>query len=173
MNQLQAMEYLSKYPILGVRYNVVRRPLSGGKGSIVQRKGSKNVPAETTAEYHARLAQYIKDEPTTYFMRWEVGVTPGDVARFRRECLDPVLENLLDDYEWWSYYKAKGGDVFHYLSRRSGFPVHQNRHFRFPYGVTNAATEGFEGDLDEFLHSGSMVGLQQCENLFPELQEVT
>ncbi len=94
-------------PLLGVRYNVVRRPLSGGKGSIVQHKGkparklksgktSPAKPAETKESYYGRLKTIIAESPAEYFMRWQVLVSPADIQRFRRECLDPILEQLVD-----------------------------------------------------------------------------
>jgi PD-(D/E)XK nuclease superfamily protein len=157
--------------ILGVRYNVIRRPLSGGKGTIVQHKPSKGNPnGETAAEYYARLASIIAAESETYFMRWKCEVTPGDVAKFRRECLDPVLDNLADDSEWWVDCAERGEDVWDYKRRGDRFPLHRQRHFRFPFGVYNVLAEGGNADLDEFLATGSEVGLQRTDNLFPELE---
>src|SRR6185312_159013 len=67
-------------PILGVRYNVVRRPLAGGKGTIRQHQPSKSNPqGESKDAFYGRVAQYIKDEPSHFFMRWKVDVTPSDV----------------------------------------------------------------------------------------------
>lgn len=57
-------------PVTGVRYNVVRRPLSGGKGTIVRHKGTKTKAEETEESYYNRLAEYISAEPESYFMRW-------------------------------------------------------------------------------------------------------
>lgn len=155
-------------PIRGVRYNVVRRPLSGGKGTIKQKQG------ETSEEYYGRLAKYIQDEPASYFMRWMVAVSPADLAKFRQECLDPVLENLLDDYEWWKYVHEQRNampslTVFDYLHRAKLFSHHASRHYREPFGVYNPLDEGGSTDLDEYLATGSEVGLERTTNLFPEL----
>lgn len=155
----------STHPILGVRYNCIRRPLSGGKGTIVQKKGSKNIPAETEDQYYTRLGQYIIDEPDHYFMRWKSEVTSTDVAKFRRECLDPILEQLCD---WWDHIGTSG------INQYGASICHDKSvytHWRHPYGVWNPLNEGGASEVDEFLHTGSTVGLQCANDLFPELKE--
>lgn len=164
-------------PLLGIRYNVVRRPLSGGKGSIVQHKPTKSNPrGESSREYYARLAGIIKEDPAYYFMRWKVEIGSANVARFRRECLDPILENLLD---WWEWIR-KSQDNFspndgcespcrHLDGGDYDRPVHSSVHWRHPFGVYNVLDEGGSSDLDIYLASGSEVGLQRTDNLFPEL----
>jgi len=142
----------------GVRYNVVRRPLSGGRHSIVQKKGSKNVAPESSEEFYARLSGLIESEPDYFFMRWKVEVTPTDLERFRRECLDPLLEQLCD---WWEWI------VEAYEENRNPFenPVH----WRTPYGFYNVLAEGGTSEVDEYLNTGSTLGLERTNNLFPEL----
>ncbi len=172
-NIQQALQ--STYRIAGVRYNVIRRPLSGGKGSIVRHKGTANKPEETFAYYYGRLGEIINENRAYFFMRWKVEVNPRDVERFRDECLDPVLENLCDDYEWWSYIsRQQDGDtdsptVFDSEMRHTDFPHHFPRHHRHPYGVYNILDEGGSSDLDEYLVTKSKVGLVRMDNLFPEL----
>lgn len=164
-------EHFQGAPIKGVRYNVIRRPLSGGKGSIRQHKPTKKNPAgESTQEYYARLGQeVIAKEPETYFMRWKAEITAQDIDRFKRECLDPVLENLCDDYEWWLHRPKrvcfKGAEL-----RSKVLPHHCPRHFRFPYGVYNSITDGRGTDLDEYLATGSTLGLVKGTELFEELK---
>jgi hypothetical protein len=163
-------------PILGVRYNVIRRPLSGGKGSIKPLKAKENkrkktsTPAETMQEYYARLGRYIQAEPETYFMRWTVEVSAADISKFKKHTLHPLLENLLDDYEWWAHCETQGGSVFDYMERMHRFPTHRQRHYRMPYGIFNPLTEGGVTDIDEYLDTGSEVGLVRETNLFPELE---
>lgn len=159
--------------IRGVRYNVVRRPLSGGKGSIVRHKATKNKPAESWESFYGRLGEIIREDPDHFFCRFKVEVTPADVARFRRECLDPVLEQLCDWWDWISGGIGKADPFDPYASS----PVHREQcgfgmvHFRFPYGVYNPALEGTTGDLDSYLETGSTTGLRRVDNLFPELGE--
>ncbi len=154
-------EYLEKTPIKGVRYNVIRRPLSGGKGTIVQKKATKNHPAETKEEYYGRLATYIKEEPGEYFMRWTVSITPEDIANFRKRCLDPILEELCKWYEM-------------VVAHNDPFSPSNNRehwlHYQFPFGVFNTTLENGISDLDEYLDNGSEVGLHRVDSLFNELK---
>ena len=143
--------------IRGVRYNVIRRPLSGGKGTIVQHKPTKSNPeGESREAYFDRLRGIIGDSPSEYFARWKVEVSPADVKRFERECLKPILEELCD---WWDWVK-EGDDPY-----RAGNRIH----YRSPYGVFNPLLEGYATDLDNYLDTGNMVGLQRVETLFREL----
>jgi hypothetical protein len=150
-------------PIGGVRYNVVRRPLSGGKGSISRHKPRKSNPeGESKEAFFLRLRDIIAESPQNYFMRWDVGITPSDVLKFRRECLDPILEQLCD---WWEAMQDCDGDYF-----RPPTP-HGYIHWRHPFGVFDALNEGGSSDLDEYLETGSTVGLERASTLFPELEE--
>lgn len=137
------------HPLLGVRYNVIRR------------SSHKSVESMLKKLEEDRAAGRIGE----WFSRWNVEVTAGDVARFRRECLDPILEQLCD---WWDYIQdAKNvwdGSVT--LGRTE---IRTSVHWRHPFGVYNALDEGGFGDVDEYLDTGSTVGLQRVENLFPEL----
>jgi hypothetical protein len=147
-------------PLLGVRYNVIRRPLSGGKGSIVQLKAKtpkngKHRPAETDAEYYARLSSIIAAEPHEFFMRWKVDITQSDIERFQQRFLHPHLEELCDWWEW-----VQGGDRW-----RAGNRLHTQH----PFGTYNVLDEGGATELDEYLANGSEVGLERAEKLFTEL----
>lgn len=179
--------------IRGVRFNCVRRPLSGGKGTIKQREategskcsgcdgvGSRTMyagtkrevyenpcskcggagktgakPGETKEEFYDRLAAYIEQEPETYFMRWEVEVTDHDLKKFQREVLNPLLERLC---QWWDWVSSNPKDVFaHHL------------HWKTPFGAYNSLAEGVVGDYDNFLQTGSRLGLANVDTLFREL----
>jgi hypothetical protein len=147
--------------VKGVRYNVIRRPLAGGRGSIRPHKATKTKPAETMENYYRRLGGKIEAEPEYYFIRWKVNITQEDIDRFKREFLNPCLEYLCDWY----------GSVTSISSRKNPFHFEYNKslHYRMPYGVYNPLTQGRTTELDEYLISGSTVGLRQIENLFPEL----
>jgi hypothetical protein len=152
----------------GVRYNVIRRPLSGGKYSIVRHKPSKsNMYGESPEEYYARLGSLIKENPEHFFMRWRVEVQPEDIARFRKRCLDPILEQLCD---WWEWVRlTPHGDPFSDRDGSFGEPEPNHIHWQHPFGVYNVLDEGGSTDLDEYLSSGSLAGLTRTDNLFPEL----
>jgi hypothetical protein len=147
-------------PTRGIIYNVVRRPLSGGKHSIRQHKPTKKNPSgESSGEYYKRLGGLIAEEPEHYFMRWKVEVSPQDVERFRREFLDPILEQLCD---WWHWVTIGNpwGNAGAYM---------YGTHYRTPFGFYNALAEGGSSELDEYLRTGSEMGLERTTRLFPEL----
>ncbi len=152
------------YGLKGVRYNVIRRPLSGGKGNIKQKKGSKNVRAESKADYYRRVAKYISDEPETYFFRWDIEVSNKDILRFREDCLDPILENLCD------WYNEVTGEYDALYSRDSKYRTPMN--WRHPFGVRNFIDEYGYQEVDHYLDTGDRTGLTEVETLFPELEAV-
>jgi hypothetical protein len=148
-------------PWRGVRYNVARRPLSGGKGSITRHKASKGNPAgESKEHFYGRLAAYIDEAPETYFMRWDVLVPPTDVERFKSRCLTPLLEHLC---VWWQAISSyeRSSDVFE-------APLN-TIHWQHPYGVWNVLNEGGQTELDNYLATGSELGLERVTTLFGEL----
>lgn len=169
-------------PIKGVLYNVVRRPLSGGKGSIRRHKATKTKPEETQEHYYGRVKDIIAEEPETYFMCWQVTVTQEDIEKFKREFLNPILEQLCD---WWHHVTNDLGGLpgdpnrgvivnenpFHIETQESSYDYQSPMHWRTPYGFYNILAEGGSTELDEYLASGSTSGLQRTENLFPELEE--
>ena len=140
-------------PIRGVRYNCVRRPLGGGKGTIRQKQN------ETSEEFYGRLQEIIETDVENgehgYFRRWNVEVSPEDVSRFKARLLHPILENLCDWYEW-----VTTGDPW-----RDGNKVH----WQTPYGLYNIIVEGGYADVDNYIETGSKVGLHRVDSLFGEL----
>jgi hypothetical protein len=158
-------EEFNDRPIVGVRYNVVRRPLSGGKYSYRQGKH------ESSKEYYGRLEQAIKDDPSHFFMRWSVAITQSDIDRFRKECLDTLLEQLYNWWTWVSLCNGSGNDPFSATIEYPGHGTLHNDgvHWRMPYGIYNPLLEGRSTELDFYLATGSTVGLEQVSNLFPEL----
>ena len=127
-------------PILGVRYNVVRRSAHKTTDSML-----KKLEEDRDA---GRIGEW--------FARWKVEVGAADIAKFRQQCLDPILETLCDWWELMTVCKgAKGCGAV--------------RHWRHPFGVYNILDEGGSSDLDEYLTTGSEVGLRRTTNLFPEL----
>lgn len=168
----EAHPELENFKVAGVRYNVIRRPLSGGKGSIRQKKGSKNVRPETAEEFYARLRDdYIAQEPEYFFMRWKVEVSKKDLERFQGEVLNPLLMEVADNYEWWDYCNEENESTFNTKLRAEVFPDHSTYHYRYPYGIYNPIDKRGEGDLDHYVNTGSNVGLERKKTLFPELEE--
>lgn len=158
-----------KAPIKGVRYNVIRRPLAGGRGIIVRHKPTKKKPqGESFEEFYNRLkTEHIAKEPEYYFARWKCEVGTSDIDRFRRECLDPILEQLCAWYEVvtsTSVGKAVAVDPFGVTA--NGVAMH----WRHPFGSENTIDEYGHSDLDEYIQTGSKTGLHSVDTLFRELQ---
>lgn len=146
-------------PIAGVLYNVVRRPLSGGKGTIRQHQPSKSNPAgESKEAFYERMAQYIKEDPMHYFMQWEVRVSPEEIQSFKRTCLNGLLSQLTEWYDWITAAMHAGSDPF-------TNPIH----WKHPYGCKNYLDEGYTSEYDTFLKTGNEVGLTRSDKLFEEL----
>lgn len=141
----------------GIRYNVVRRPLSGGKHSITQHKGrgKLKVGAETKEEFYRRLGGLIRDNPASFFLRLKMEVTPDELLLFQRRCLNQILGQLFD---WWESIKA---DPFN--------PWGSPLHWISPYGTYSTLNEGRVGDLDDYIANGNMSGLTRVDRLFKEL----
>lgn len=147
-------------PFRGVRYNVIRRPLSGGKGSIRRHQPTKKNPSgESLSEFYDRLRDVIAEEPETYFVRWEVAISDYDIKQFRMKCLDPLIDTLC---EWWVQMSIR------YTSNKD---IYGEGHYVMPYGVFNPLSEGGRGEADEYLLTGSKVGLTRAAKMFPELSE--
>lgn len=149
----------------GVRYNCVRRPLSGGKGTIQRHKARGGRAEESWQHFFGRLEEYIINEPHEYFFRWNVEVSEADIERFVREFLDPILDQLCT---WYGWMYSSYSDPFDY---RGAAPECRGIHYRSPFGVYNVLQEGGSTSLDDYLDRGSEVGLTRIENLFPELKE--
>jgi len=158
------------HPIRGIRYNCIRRPLAGGKNSIRQHQPSKSNPkGESKREFYDRLAQLIATDPEHYFMRWKIELTPQDIERFKVQFLNPVLEQLCD---WWDWISS-GQDVWAHHHRSNAVVGDMGNpnilHYRMPYGVYSPLLDGGMTSVDEYLLTGSELGLERTDNLFPEL----
>ena len=159
---LRNSEEVPEHRVAGVRYNVVLRPLSGGKNSIRQHKPTKGNPSgESDEEFYARLGVLIAVEPGFYFHRWTVDITSQDVDRFCAQFLTPILEQLCDWWEWMQLVTTPGCE----------FQDINGIHWRTPYGFYNVLGEGGSTDVDEYLATGSEVGLVRGKPLFQELEE--
>ena len=163
---LQTMTYLiarklwrPKENIRGVWYNVVRRPLSGGKHFIRQHKPTKSNPqGENVEEYYERLTGLITEEPEHYFMRWPSRVLPNDYQKFEQTYLIPLLEQMCD---WWEWVSKEPFKPF-----RKGNKLH----YRTPYGIYNIIAEGGDSSVDHYLNTGDEQGLKRRNTNFSELE---
>lgn len=163
----------TQLPILGVIYNVVRRPLSGGEGSIRQLKPSKKNPAgESDQQFFERLRGILAGCPQDYFYRWKVEVNPTDIERYKQRFLTPILLQLVEWYDFiLSCPDRDPWYAFSHLNRPCvdcGY-METSIHWQHPFGIRNILDDGGSTDLDEYLWSGSEVGLVRVDNIFPEL----
>lgn len=168
MTHEEAMKVLSNNPVMGVRFNVVRRPLSGGIGNIkphaAKATKTKITPAETAEEFYERLRRdYIAADPDHWFFRVRADVSQKNMQIFQETCLDPLLETVC----WW--YEAVTDKGCH-INGRSRMIDLQCMNYRTPFGVYSALEEGGATEYDNFMECGSEVGLQRVETIFPELQ---
>lgn len=157
-------------PIMGVRYNVVRRPLAGGKGSIRQKKN------QTEAEFYAELGEIMKGavgqewgvmpDEHFFFMRWNVQITSADLEKFKTQTLNPLLEELCDWYAWNTVGTCAIWDPEREIVTH-GRTISSGIHFRTPLGVY------FDNDRispeDEYISSGDKLGLERQTVLYREL----
>lgn len=166
MIYIVALELDKKEPVRDLMYNVIRRPLSGGKHSIRPHKGTKNKDPETMDHYYERLAGLIQEEPEHYFFRWKVQITKQEIEDFKRQFPTPVLEQLCNWYDWVTSPIGMK-DPFLCVGPNRGVGLH----WRTPYGIYSALAKGRPTDLDNYLVTGSEVGLARDGKLFTELEE--
>jgi hypothetical protein len=129
--------------VAGVRYNVVRRSAHKTIDSMLK-KIDDDLKAKRGAEW---------------FLRFEVEVTAKDIDKFKRECFNPILEQLC---LWWDFQTKPS------VERAFG-PFGSALHWRHPYGIYNPLNEGGFSEVDSFLETGSTAGLHRVDDLFPEL----
>lgn len=152
-------------PIKGVRYNVVRRPLSGGKGNISPHKEkatkTKYTPAETAEQFYERLRRdYFEKEPDYWFFRIRAEISERDIQVFRETCLDPILEQMC----WWYEEVTNTNPKIAILWK-------PHRNYRTPFGIYNALQENGATEYDACLESGNESGLRRVTELFTELKD--
>lgn len=164
-------------PVKGVRYNVIRRPLSGMKFNIKQKKGLGKAKkgAENEEQFYTRLSQLIKDNAKSFFVRMKVEVTEKDIAFFKKCVLNPILEQLCD---WWDSIE---GDPFNpwftdddssTVSPDLVERIPNKHHYLYPSGIYNSILEGRKHPFDKLIYSGDERGFQRSSSLFPELLPV-
>lgn len=130
----------SGFPVVGIRYNVVRRSAHKSVGSMLEKLEKDRADG--------RISEW--------FDRYNIRILKTDIAEFKKYTLDPILETLMC---WWA--TMTGGETCGECST--------HLHWRHPFGVYNVLDEGGSSDLDEYLRTGSEVGLERTDDLFPEL----
>lgn len=166
-------------PIGGVRYNIVRRPLSSMKFNIKQRKGrgKAKTGAETEEQFYERLGKLIRDNASQFFVRMKIEVDRDDIEWFKSRVLNPILEQLCD---WWDSIQGNVMEPFtiypHIKAYINGQPagyIEQRPnpyHFIYPFGVYNPTLEGRESGYEKLIYGNDERGFERSESLFEELK---
>lgn len=149
--------------IAGVRYNVIRRPLGSGRGSIKRHEARGSKPEESWEHFFNRLKDdYLEKEPECYFERFKSEILPEHYECFEKTFLQPCLEQLCD---WYDEVR------FEYTGTGGAHPVANSwnyANYRLPFGIYNPLLEQGFTDVDEYLATGNSVGLTRTP-LFQEL----
>jgi len=139
-------------PCKGVIYNVIRKP------------GLRQKVAESDDDFIERIIEDCKKQPTHYFYRLSYEFKPGEVKKWVREELLPLLYKV---YIWWRSISAnptnpwvdQNGNVNPFHGRRS-------------FGIYDSMTNG-KGDFYDLIVYGRKSGLETTLEMFPELREET
>ena len=172
----------------GVRYNVVRRPLSSSPGMIKPLgpktyKGDKpDYPGETEIEFLTRLHdKYLAAMPETFFCRWEVPITREDIEEYRKQFLTPMLLQISN---WWDSIQydpfnpwVTSVEHLHGIiedpncDRKALTETPNPHHWRHPYGCYNHVDNAMDTDWEHMVNTGESKTLRRIHNLFPELTQ--
>lgn len=134
----------------GVLYNVIRRPLSE-KHPIRPRKN------ESHPQFMKRMVEVIESKPDYYFMRWKAVITPRDLMNVKRWCIDPILEQFTDWWEWITTgepWRLATKEECERLGAKPNLPG-GGIHWRMPFGCYNSLANGWEGSFFNLLCHGS------------------
>lgn len=149
--------------IKGTLYNVVRRPLSDKHAPRQKKK-------ETPAQFYKRAgSELVRANPSYWFKRWRVEISGQAIERYRRITFDPLLEQLCD---WWEWIQIDPFNPWRPRTEGGGvWRTHNGIHWQSPWGVYNSLASGWRGDYFDLLTTGSRVGLNKVDSLFPELDD--
>lgn len=133
----------------GFLYNVIRKP------------GLKQHVKESDLKFLNRINDDIAKQPEHYFKRYEISLTPTDIANFVNQTLDPLLDQVA---VWWESIKLNPFNPW--VTGEDGKP--NPHHWTRPFGIFDPMTLG-KGDYFEFITTGNRSGLETIESPFPEL----
>lgn len=182
--------------LAGVRYNVVLRPLSGGKGTIVQgkgRQGSKCSKCQGSGDHILKMKRGLIPFPRCPKCKG-LGRTGGSQPETDEQFLGRLRSVIADSPDqffqrWWvtiteddilSFRRDCLDPILEAMCNWYACfsPKELNRkyltcgwHWRHPYGIDNPIDTWGGTEVDYYLRTGSPVGLTRVDRLFPELQE--
>lgn len=146
-------------PCKGVIYNVIRKP--------ALRQGKK----ETFTDFILRNQVDMIERPHWYFNRLEVRFQPGDIERWQRDELLPLLYNV---YFWWRSIESDPKEPW---NAKIGNPENPELvvnpfHLRKSFGIYDALTNG-KGEFYDLIVYNKTDNLKVVHEAFPELQDDT
>jgi hypothetical protein len=189
---LPAPQYRWGAPLHGVCYNVVRRPLSGGKGTIVRRKQTKGracskchgtgfgrsvmgtpAPRCVICSGSGRVGAQPEESKESFYGRVSQYIEDAPQAYFMRwdvlvssedlrRFRSEYLDPILEQLILW--YETK------VLGVKGRILPEWAHHWRCPYGVFNPLSEGGATEMDEYLDTRSELGLRRVDRIYPELE---
>ena len=149
---LQMDEY-KEHKLGGTLYNVIRRPLSGGKHSIRQKQ------KQSEREFYEELDGRFRDNKEDFFFRWKVPISRSELQQFEERTLKPILHEVCNWYDLM---------LDRHNNNESPFGP---GHWQTPHGVYDPLERAGKSEVDDFVLFGDTSGLERFEDLFPELAE--
>jgi hypothetical protein len=137
-------------PCKGVIYNVIRKP------ALRQRQ------SESDNDFIERIKEDIQTQPDHYFKRYSYEFQKGQIEKWIREELNPLLVHV---YLWWKSISKNPTVPWVDLDGNVN-PFHGRKSF----GVYDSMSQG-KGDFYELIVNGRTSNLIFSKQLFPELEE--
>ena len=137
-------------PCNGVIYNVIRKP------ALRQRV------KESNPDFIKRIEEDIDERPDWYFSRLSYEFQRGQVTRWEREELQPLLARV---YLWWRSIEANPTNPWMDILGNAN-PFHGRKSF----GIFDSMTQG-KGDFYDLIVYGRNANIEYVQDQFPELQD--
>lgn len=137
-------------PCQGVIYNVIRKPALRQKVK------------EPNSEFILRIEADIDERPDWYFSRLSYEFQRGQVERWEREELRPLLMRV---YLWWRSIEANPLNPWVDVNGNAN-PFHGRKSF----GIFDSMTQG-KGDFYDLIVYGKSGNIEIVDEQFPELQD--
>lgn len=172
-----AKTHYPEHQVEGVLYNVIRRPLGDNRAPKRRKsESSSSFIDRVFSTYTTKSANSfypIEKHPDDWYFRWPVTFTAADLNKFRRENLNPILEQL---WMWWDSIQQDPLNPWEYIAvEQAGLSSPRRitksnpHHWRRPFGIYDSMGLGYQGDYHEYVTTGSKIGLEQINDLYPEL----
>ena len=188
----ESIDGFPKGELKGIRYNVVRRPFSGGRGDITRKEASTN-PGDWVKYTGKFGGEGWKNKGTDKVVYQENN--PG-VSESKEDYYNRLQQYFIEDPKYWFMrwkVEIRPEDIQNFKDQfldpcleemclwydlqvgKTPPEIWSEEHFKFlhyrlPYGVFNPILEGKGSDVEEYILSGSTAGLRKITNLFPELE---